>query len=172
MAQGVPLPPHSINDAEVRTRGIAVVFAMVGCGGKEAPPPHSVTLTPDLEAQFTAIGGECKHLMRMGGEPGAAPRVFQCQSTTAYVSINTYTEGVVKSIELALTGSPKELRTGYAAALGKLVPAETLTAITDRFPDGGTGIDPPALVKAGGLKLMISADRKPAGLRGDVTITW
>jgi hypothetical protein len=146
------------------------VLAVVGCGGKDAPPAPSVTLTPELEAQFAALGGECKHLMRMGGEPGAAPRVFQCQSTTAYVSINTYTVGVVSSIELSLTGSPAELRASYAAALGKLVPAATLTAIQDRFPDGGAGIDPPVLVKAGGLKLMIAADKKPAGLRGDVTI--
>jgi hypothetical protein len=172
MAQGVPPRSYSINDAEVRTRGIALVFAVVGCGGKEAPPPPPVTLTPALEAQFEALGGECKHLMRMGGEPGAAPRVFQCSSTTAYVSINTYTEGEVKSIELALTGAPKDLRAGYAAALGKLIPAETLTAIQGKFPDGGNGIDPPELVKAGGLKLMISADRKPAGLRADVTINW
>ena len=151
---------------------MAVVFAVVGCGGKEAPPAPSVTLTPALEAQFKALGGECKHFLRISGEPGAAPRVFQCSSTTAYVSINTYTEGVVKSIELALTGSPKDLRAGYAAALGKLIPAATLTALQDRFPDGGNGIDPPELVKAGGLKLMISADKKPAGLRADVTVNW
>ncbi len=145
---------------------------MVGCGGKAEPPAPSVMLTPELEAQFAALGGECKHLMRMGGEPGAAPRVFQCSSTTAYVSINMYDGGVVKSIELALTGSPKELRAGYGAALGKLIPQATLTAIQDRFPDGGNGIDPPQLVKAGGLGLMIAADKKPAGLRADVTINW
>jgi len=162
----------SINDAEVRTRGIALVIAVVGCGGKEAPPAPSVKLAPEVEARFTAIGGDCKHLMRMGREPGAAPRVFQCQSKNAYVSINLFDEGTIKSIELAITAPAAELRAGYAAALGKLVPAETLAAIQARFPDGGHGIDPPELVKAGGLKLMIAADQKPGGIRGDVTINW
>lgn len=147
------------------------MLAVVGCGGKEAPPAPKVVLTPEIEARFAALGTECKHLMRMGA-PEAPPRVFQCQGATAYVSINTFDQGQVKSIELALTGPAKDVRAGYAATLGSLIPAATLVAIQARFPDGGAGIDPPALLTEGGLRLMISADKKPAGIRGDVTITW
>lgn len=146
-------------------------MAAVGCGTKDAPPPPEVQLTPALEARFAALGAECKHLMRMGN-PEAPPRVFQCQGTTAYVSINSFEGGQVKSIELALTGPAKDVRAGYASTLGPLIPAETLEAIQSRFPDGGNGIDPPALATVGGLRLMISADKKPTGIRGDVTITW
>jgi len=117
-----------------------------------------VTLTPKLEAQLAALGGDCKHLMRMGGEPGAAPNVLQCQGTTSYVSVNSYREGQIQSVELALTGQPAELRAAYAKALDGIVGADALGAIQLRIPDGGVAIDTPELFRAGGVKLMISSN--------------
>jgi hypothetical protein len=155
----------------VRTHRIVPVLIALGCGSKEAEPPL-VSLTPQLEAQFEALGGECKALRRIGGEAGAAPNVLQCQGPTSYVSVNSYEHGEIQSVELALTGPPAELRKAYAKALDKIAPAETIAAIQARMPDNGAVIESPELSRAGGVKLMISSAPSARVWRYDVTISW
>ena len=166
-----PRRARPINDAGVRTHRIALVLLVLGCGTKETPPPL-VTLTPQLEAQFGALGGECKELRRIGGEAGAAPNVLQCQGPASYVSVNTYEQGEIKSIELALTGPPAELRKSYAKALDKIAPPEAIAAIQGRMPDNGAVIETPELSRAGGVKLMITSAPSARVWRYDVTLSW
>lgn len=152
---------------------VAAVAAVAGVGcGKTEPPAPPAKLTPKVEAQLAALGGTCQHLMRLGGEPKAAPEVMQCQGETSYVSVNHYGDGLIASIELALTGQPPELRGRYGKALEGIVGAEPLREIQARIPDSGKVIETPELVRAGGLKLMISAGPAKGAWRYDVTITW
>ncbi len=150
---------------------LALLWLALGCGGKEVQAP-SATLTPKLEAQLEALGGECQHLLRIGGEPGAAPEVMQCQGATAYLSVNHYKGGVIQSIELVLTGAPAELRRTYAKALDGVIGAEALAAIQAQIPDSGKVIETPQLSSVAGLKLMISAGPAKTTWRYDVTISW
>jgi hypothetical protein len=166
-----PRGARAINDAGVRTHYIVPLLVALGCGSKEVEPPL-VTLTPRIEAQFAALGGECKSLRRIGGEPGAAPNVLQCQGPTSYVSVNSYEHGEIQSVELTLTGPPAELRKAYAKALAEVAPAEAIAAIQARMPDSGAVIENPELSRAGGLKLMIASSPSAKVWRYDVTLSW
>lgn len=165
-----PCPTRSINDAGVRT--LAALVLVIGCGSKPEEAPL-VKLSPQVEAALTGLGATCKDLRRIGGEPGAAPNVLQCQGTTAYASVNTYEHGEIKSFELALSGAPIELRALYAKVLEPVAGKDVVSAIVARIPDGGVPIETPELSNVGGIALMISSARAAnIGWRYDVTVTW